>query len=714
MQVLLEHQAKALLSRYGIPTTPARLATEAAAAAAHARECGGPVAMKIASPDIIHKARAGCVRLNVSADDAAEVFAEIVAAAGAVDDARIEGVIVEPMIAPGTEVVVGALCDPVFGPVVMFGAGGTAVEERGNVTFRLAPLTEADCREMIAQVDVVGSRSSASQDTDAVAGQLVDILMAVGGAPGLILREAIQELDINPLIIAGGSVVAVDAHAVIREKGETDPGAMGIVDAREREVLQQRIYQSLRPVFYPDRIVVVGASTKPMKMGFRIIQNLVDFGFPGKLYAVHPSANNIYGCPAFPSVAELPETVDRAIIAIAADSVPDALRQCAAKGVRVAQVYTAGFSEWSDAGEVLERAVKEIATSTGMRIVGPNTIGAYCSAGRITMCTPRHTPSSPGRITFISQSGTYAWDVVRRSRVLGIPLGKSLSCGNCIDVTPTDYLLFCAEDPDTDAIAMYLETEIDAGRFFRLARDIDKPLILFKGGRSKAGTRAATSHTGALASDSELWMSAARQAGAAVVDSIDDLLDVLLAFSAFRTVPGRRLAIFGSGGGVSVVAADVTAANGIELADFTDETKGRLEKFGVPGTSIKNPIDIPVWGLKMESRFIFHEMIDLLARDPNVDSVIACVEMNSIFEFSADEFAGRAQMDGILDSFLRTETRGVAVSAVLRTSGDKLHDDFVRDARHRLLEHGIAVYPTTARAIRAHARMAELKGHATR
>jgi acyl-CoA synthetase (NDP forming) len=708
MTILLEHQAKKLLSRYGVPTTTARLATDAKIASSLARDCDGPVAMKIASPDIVHKERADGVRLNVNPVDAAKVYDEIIAAAATVDGARINGVIVEPMIEPGTEIIIGALCDPVFGPVVMFGAGGTKVEDQGDVTFRLAPLDERDAHQMIAEVGVSTMSASESGITDAVIDALVDILLSVGGLDGLVLAEGLVELDINPLIITGESVIAVDAHAATSADGPWDLAALGVVDAGERKKIQSELYEALRPLFYPERIVVVGASAKPGKLGFRIMQNLVDFGFVGKLYAVHPSAENIYGCPAFPTVADLPETVDRAIIAIGAEKVPDALSECAAKGVRVAQVLTAGFAEWSDDGKALDNAIKEIADRTGMRIVGPNTIGAYCGAGRITMSTPRHAPQTPGGITFISQSGTYAWDMIHRSQVQGLPLGKSLSCGNCSDVIPTDYLLFSAEDPDTDVIAMYLESDADAGRFFHLARDVEKPLILFKGGRSSAGVRAATSHTGAMASDQALWTSAARQAGAAVVDSMDDLLDLLLAVEAFGAIAGRRLVLFGSGGGVSVVSADVAEANDMEFPPFTDETKERLEKFGVPGTSVDNPIDIPVWGLKDEDGFIFHEMIELLAQDPNVDSIITYVEMNSVFEFSDNEDVGRAEMEAIVDSILLTDTKKIAVSAVLRSVGDKIQDDFVREARPRLLGHGIAVYPTTARAIRAHALMMEL------
>jgi acyl-CoA synthetase (NDP forming) len=709
MTILLEHQTKELLNRYDIPTTAARLATDAKIASGFAMDCDGPVAMKVASPDIIHKERVDGVRLNVNPADAATVFDEIISAAATVDGARVEGVIVEPMVESGTEVIIGALCDPVFGPVVMFGAGGRKVEDQADVTFRLIPLDERDARQMIADVGGSILTKSDLSPADRIIDTLVDILLSVGGLDGLVLAEGLVELDINPLIITGKSIIAVDAHAVTSADGPWDLVALGVFDASKRTDLQNELYKALRPLFYPERIVVVGASAKPGKFGFRIIQNLVDFGFAGKLYAVHPSADHIYGCPAFPTVADLPETVDRAIIAIGAEKVLGALLECATQGVQVAQVLTAGFAEWSEDGKALETAIKKIAKKTGMRIVGPNTIGSYCGAGRITMSTPRHTPEMHGGITFISQSGTYAWDMIHRSQVQGLPLGKSLSCGNCSDVIPTDYLLFSSGDPDTEVIAMYLESDTDAGRFFRLAREVEKPLILFKGGRSFEGVRVATSHTGALASDQALWKSAARQAGALVVDSIDDLLDVLLAVVAFGAIPGHRLALFGSGGGVSVVSADVAETHNLEFSQFTDETKERLEKFGVPGTSVDNPIDIPVWGLKDNNGFIFHEMIELLAQDPNVDSIITYVEMNSVFEFSDDEAMGRTQMEAIAKSLLQTNTKGIAVSVVLRSAGDKIQDDFVRQMRPRFLGHGIPVYPTTARAIRAHARMVELE-----
>lgn len=705
MTILLEHQAKALLKRYGIPVTIPRLAKSAKSAEKFAEECDGKVAMKIASMDIVHKAEIGGVHLNISPKDAANVFHEIMSASKYNNNLDIEGVIVEPMVDPGKEIIIGGVFNPLFGPTIMLGSGGAHVEDLRNVVFRLAPLDEKDAFDMIEEIGAVIVGAKKLDKSDKVVNTLVNILLSVGGSKGVLLAESLRELDINPLIISGDSIIAVDAHAVKLEKNAETFSKYGIINKGEYNKLEKHTFESLLPLFYPECIAVIGASAKPGKLGFRILQNLVDGRFPGKIYAVHPSAQSIYGCPVFPSVEKLPGSVDRAIIAITAENVPEVLIQCSKKGVRVAQILTAGFSEWSADGETLTDAIKDIAKTTRMRIVGPNTIGTYCAEGQISMSSHRHLPKKTGGITFISQSGTYAWDMIHRSKIQGLPLGKSLSCGNCSDVKPSDYLIFSARDRDTDVVALYLESDEDAGRFFRFAKNIKKPLVLFKGGRSSAGVKVATSHTGALAGDYNLWKSAGRQADLKIVDSIDELLDLLLAIHAFGEIPGNRIALFGSGGGVSVVAADLAATNNMEFASLSENTKTHLEKFGVPGTSISNPIDIPVWGLKDEKGFIFHEMIELLIQDPNVDSIITYVEMNSVFEFSDDIQAGIDQMDSIMESLLKTNTKGVAISAVLRSAGDKIQDDFLRTARPRFLENGIAVYPTTARAIRSHAKL---------
>ena len=692
MRKLTESEAKQLLARYQIPVTSPVIVASPEAAVEAAKSFGAKVALKISSRDITHKSSCGCVRLGVTKEDAAEAYEAIMEAAAMVDGAQIDGVLVEPMAARGLEIILGATRDREFGPAVMLGLGGVDVEARRCVEFRLAPLTQADAADLVASLPVSNLLTERARDT------VIEVVLAVAGSKGIVFQEPLADLDINPLIVSADSVQAVDAHVVLTsdDTGPTDVSGLS-------EVLKPDLCRSLGAIFEPSGIVVVGASTRPDKLGFIIIRNLVDYGFRGPLYAVHPTANNIYGCQCFSRVEDVPTEVDRAIIAVAASEVPRVLRACAGQGVRVAQVYSAGFAEWSDEGKEFETRIREVVSETGLRVIGPNTIGTFSASGRLTLTVPRYSPNQPGPISFVGQSGTYVLDIISRSQVIGLPLGKSLSCGNCVDLDPVDYLAFLAEDPDTTIIGMYLEEVREAGSFFRLASCVNKPIVLMKGGRTDAGSRAANSHTGALASNMALWSASCRQAGVIAVESIEAMLDVFLVLAAFGGRPyGHDIALFTSGGGISVGAADTAAEAGLNMICLEERTGEALARFGVPGTSVKNPIDIPVWGLKTGGRFIFNEMIDTLANDSKVCAVMACVEMGSVFSFSADEKSGLDQMELICESIMSVKT-SKPISVVFRTTGDKIQDDFLRAMRPRMLERGIAVFPTIERSIISYA-----------
>lgn len=692
MTSLLEHEAKALLQQYSIPVTTPRLAKSPEEAEALIQELGGVGVLKIASTAIAHKARIGGVRLGVTREQARETYRDINAAGHKVAGGNIAGVLVEPLVPPGIEIIVGALTDPIFGPVVMIGSGGGEVEAKSDVKFALAPITEEIVRGMVEPLIKQLSLSEGAGK------RLCSIVMSVGGIDGLLLKEGICELDINPIIVTGETVTAVDAYIV--RGGAESCNRYNAPTQEERSEL----FRQLQPAFLPKGIVVIGASTKPGKLGFNIIKNLIDYGFAGPVYGIHPTANNIYGCASYPSISAIPEGIDRAIVVVPASEVASALNECAHKGITVAQVYSAGFGEWSDDGKSLESEIHDVVRASGLRVIGPNTIGTFSSLGRLTFAAPRYSPRGGlGKIAFVAQSGTYALDVVSRSKVYGLPLAISLSCGNCTDLGPVDYLSYLAEDESVEIIAMYLESVEDSGRFFRLGRAIDKPLVLLRGGRTAEGARAANSHTGALASDHRLWRDAAHQAGAFLVNTIDEMMDVLLALCAHtRPILGRRLGFFTSGGGISVAASDTAAAAGMHIPELSGETRSALTRYCVPGTSVANPIDIPVWGLKSGSKFIFDDVIDALANDHNVDSVIACIEMGSVFSFANDETTGLEQLELITESIART--RAIKpVSTIFRTTGDQVQDDYVRYVRPHLSKHRIAVFPTVERAIGVHA-----------
>ncbi len=698
-----EIESKAFLRRYGFATTEPALATSESDAAAHASRIGRPVAMKIVSAEIVHKVAAGGVALNVPAADAASTFAQLMQAVRCMHPAAaLDGVLIEEMVPAGVEVFIGGRHDPQFGSVVLLGFGGSNVERGPRPRVALAPIDEARASNL---VQLAIEQEGVELDPQARTA-LVGYLLAVAGPDGFLEKERIDELDINPVIVSGKSAVAVDA--VIKVRDERASALAASLD--EAIAARKARLGGLGALFEPEAIAVVGASTQSTKLGYRIIRNLVDFGFRGQLYPIHPSAPDICGVKAYPTIEAVPGKIDRAFVAVGSHQVPEVLSACARKGVKVAQVLTAGFSEWGAGGEAsnaaaLEGAMKRVLASADMRMVGPNCIGTFSASARIAMGAPRFCPTEPGSITFISQSGTFAGDVVRRAQVQGIPVGRVLSCGNCIDLDLIDFLLFCQDDPSTRLIAFYAESIAQPGLFFRIAERSTKPIVILKGGTTEQGHTAASSHTAALATDSVLWDAAVAQAGVQQVGSIEELMDVLLVFSAHGELRGNGIGVFGSGGGVSVTSADAAAKVGMTIPRLSTATAEALKRFGVPGTSVANPIDIPVWGLKDGDRYILEEIADHLKRDPSIDSIICYIEVGSIMDFADSEEEGRSQLLDICASIRRARPDGPKITLVLRSSGDQMQDDFLRDQRIRLLRDRIAVFRSTAQAVRAHAKL---------
>jgi acyl-CoA synthetase (NDP forming) len=704
-----EIESKTLLQRFGFTTTNPSLATDGAQAKAIAGDLSGPFAMKIVSTDIVHKVAAGGVHLNIDREGAERAFAEIMKACRAsCPDARIEGVLLEEMVAGDVEVFLGARVDAQYGGVVLLGLGGSNVEQGVPPTAALAPITEARARDLIESA----IEKRLKRSLNSIAKQtLTRYLMAVAGPGGMLEQGAVSELDINPIIIDGDRCIAVDAVAQDLDDSQF---AQLRSAAQTQDAIAKRKARltGMSALFDPTSIAFIGASTSPNKLGYRSIKNLLDFGYNGEIYPIHPVATEICGLDAYPSIGDIPGPVDRAYIAVGADAVPAMLKQCAEKGVKVVQVLTAGFTEWSgetaSKGQQLEAAIRDVLSTTDMRMVGPNCIGTFAASSRMAMGAARYSPTQPTGITFISQSGTFAGDVVRRAQVQAIPVARVLSAGNCSDLDLVDYLLFCESDPATTLTAFYTESIHDPGLFFRAAEQARKPIVLLKGGTTEQGLIAASSHTAALATDKALWDAAIKQAGILQVDSIDDLMDALLIQSAHSTLAGSRLGIFGSGGGVSVTSSDAASRVGMAVPALAPSTCAALERFGVPGTSVANPIDIPVWGLRDGNRLILGDIINLLKADPNLDSIIVYVEMGSIMDFADDESDGRRQLEEMCDSVAQANPDGPRVSLALRSTGDQTQDDFVREQRAKLLAKGIAVFASTARAVRAHAKLVEL------
>jgi len=234
---------------------------------------------------------------------------------------------------------------------------------------------------------------------------------------------------------------------------------------------------------------------------------------------------------------------------------------------------------------------------------------------------------------------------------------------------------------------------------------MSKPVVILRGGQTEQGLVAASSHTAALATDKLLWQAGLAHSGVIQVSNVDDLMDMLLALSLHERSAGNRLALFGSGGGISVTASDVAAYAGLNIPPLTPATGDKLKRHGIPGTSVANPIDIPVWGLKDGDRYIFEEIINHLKEDENIDRIVVFVEMGWVMDFADSDEEGIKILESICDSISRAQSNGIPMSLALRSSGDQWQDDFLRAQRVRFQRSGISVYPSTSRAVRAQARL---------
>lgn len=670
-----EDHVRELAIRYGVPANVVSFAPSGAKAAEIAAEIGRSVAIKLVADDVVHKSKAGGVVLDVGPDEV-EAVTEQLFAAQRERGVKVRGVTVEAMVDRGMELVVGAVHSPSFGHVVMFGSGGVDIETVQDVAFGLAPLTVEDATRLIDRTIAgkIVTRRYPGRVPD-----LVDLLMAVAGPEGMLFEAAVTEIDLNPVIVSDDRVVAVDARA----KALPEPvAAIRLPDPAAA-------YEQLRPALYPHSIAVVGASADPSKMGHRVVRNLVDFGYSGKLYPISAKTAEICGVSTVPGIEHLPGDVDRAVVALPAAAVPRALEDLAEVGVHTAHVYTADTPPL-DPG-ILER---------GLRVIGPNCIGHYSPHVSVTMIAAQASGTGKGRVAFVSQSGTYAGDAVRRGKELGLEFSFASSVGNCEDVNPAELLAFCAADDNTDVIAFYLESDRAAGEFFRLARTIDKPVVLLKGGRTLVGGEAAASHTGAMAGDPQLLVDAATQAGVLLVDDLDHLLDTLLVLQSGERVMGDGLALIGSGGGVAVVGADGADAWDLRLPDLSSATAAELAGFAAPGSSLDNPIDIPIWSLFTGNQAHTGSIVSAVANDRAVDALCVFLDLGTVFDMHSGA-AGEAIVDLLAGDLLTAERHGKPIVVVWRSGFSSREDDVLRRLRRDFAAQGIPVVDSVDRAVAA-------------
>jgi acetyl coenzyme A synthetase (ADP forming)-like protein len=380
--------------------------------------------------------------------------------------------------------------------------------------------------------------------------------------------------------------------------------------------------ESVRRLLHPRSVAVVGASRKPGSIGAALIANLRQYGFTGSLHPVNPEAVEIAGLPAFRRVTDIPPPVDLVVIASPMSSVEDVVADCARAGAHGVVIISAGFAEVSEAGRLLQDRIKREVREAGMRLVGPNCMGILNTDPAVRL-DATFAPVEPlaGNVGFLSQSGALGVAILDHARSLKIGISSFVSVGNKADVSGNDLLAYWKDDPRTDVVALYLESFGNPARFARLAPEVArvKPIVAVKSGRSAAGSRAASSHSAALACLDVGVDALFEQAGVIRTETLEDLFDVLALLATQPVPPGPRVGVVTNAGGPGILLADACETRGLLLPELEPATVARLREFLPSQAGVHNPVDM----IASASPEDFTRAMACVGRDRNVDSVVA-------------------------------------------------------------------------------------------
>jgi acyl-CoA synthetase (NDP forming) len=574
---LNEYESKQLLKEYGIPVVNEMTVLNQNDAVDAAEEIGYPVVLKGLGSTLLHKTERNLVHLNLRDPQAVIKAARSIAAEAGHE---LEGLLVQPQVPGKREFVSGLFQDADFGPVVMFGLGGIFTEILSDISLRLAPLTETDAAEMLDDIKSKSLLGNFRGEKAADRSQLIRTLLGLSRIG--MERPDIAEIDINPLLITPtGDALALDALIVM----DNAP--------RNKEYLPPIDPASLGYFFHPKPIAFVGASGKLGKWGHILLTSTISGGFKGEIYPVNPKGGTIAGRQAYPSVAEIPGDVDLAVVTVPASKVMDLIPQFKEKGIRNMLLITSGFGETGTAGKKMEEVLVKQARQAGILVLGPNTMG-ICNPHINLFCTGSNVRPRPGSTAVVAQSGNMGMQLLAFAEKQGIGIRGFFGSGNESMITIEDYMDAFELDKSTHTVMLYIESVKNGRRFFESARRLGKkkPIVLLKGGQSKAGYKAAASHTGAMASDTKVFNAVCRQTGIVKVDQSMDLLDLSASFSSLPLPRGNRTAIMTLGGGWGVVTADLCSEYGLEVPELSSEIVDSLDKLLPSYWSKSNPVDL--------------------------------------------------------------------------------------------------------------------------
>jgi acetyl coenzyme A synthetase (ADP forming)-like protein len=663
-------EGKLVCDAYGIAVPKEAMAHTAAEAAKLAGEVGFPVVMKIVSPQILHKTEAGGVVVGVkSADEAHKAYETIVANARKYKaEATIIGVQVQQMITGGGhEVIIGAVTDPSFGKLVAFGLGGILVEVLKDATFRLAPASKDDALSMmdgIAAAEILrGVRGAGGVDRDALATMIVNVSALVADFP------EINELDLNPVFASAQGAIAADVRIVVDFAPQPE---------RYRPS-QQEIVTAMNRIMKPDAVAVIGASAEDGKIGNSVMKNLINGGYKGAIYPIHPSATDILGHKAYKSVKDVPGTIDVAVFCIPAKFVAQALTEVGEKKIPGAVLIPSGFAETGNVEG--QKEIQAIGRKYNVRLMGPNIYGFYYTWKNLcaTFCTAY---DYKGHAALSSQSGGIGMAIIGFSRSAKMGVSAIVGLGNKSDLDEDDLLTFFEQDENTHIIVQHCEDLKDGRSFAEVAKRVSrkKPIVVLKAGRTSMGARAASSHTGALAGNDKIYDDILRQSGVIRANALRDMLEMARAIPKLPTPKGENVLIITGAGGSGVLLSDACVANGLNLMAMPPDLDAAFRKFIPPFGAAGNPVDITGG----EPPKTYQNTVRLGLEDPRIHALI----LGYWHTIVTPPMVFANKMVEIVDEM---RAKGIHKPVVASLAGDVQ----VEEAAEFLFDHGIPAYPYT-------------------
>jgi 3-hydroxypropionyl-CoA synthetase (ADP-forming) len=682
-KVITEELAKQVLTEYGVKVPKYALAKSADEAGRQAQAVGYPLVAKIVSPQILHKTDVKGVKVGLQNEAAVkETFDDMYGRLS--KQYSVKGVLLEKMAAPGgVELIVGLQNDPQFGPVIMAGIGGIYTEVFKDVSFRVLPITKEDAISMIEDLKgnkiLKGFRGMPPVSMDVLATALVNI-----GRFGTEMAPYYESIDFNPVIFYENDYVVVDAKILLRDKPDVEVVSKAQPDSEYMDLF-----------FNARSIALIGASPEAGKVGNSVLESMVKHDYKGKVYPVNAKGYpEIMGIKAYKSLDDITEKVDLVVVTVDLKFVPDLLKSAAKKGIHNFVVISGGGKELGGERAEIEAQIKELSRQLRIRIIGPNCIGMFNGENRLDCAFQGHARMlrpKKGNVAFLSQSGTVGIAFMESSDTFG--MSKMISYGNRSDVDEADMIWYLSEDPQTRVVGLYVEGLGDGRKFMNTAKRVikerNKPIVVFKNGRTARGAKQAASHTGSLGGSYGVVKGALDQAGIISVDSYEELTAALKALTWQPVPKGGRVAMVTNGAGPIIAAIDHFERLGLSVAELTEQSKKSLREHYPPTYVIQsgNPADITGSANADDYRFAIQTFMD----DPSVDIVMPW------FVFQDDPL--EETIVDVLASFQKQKKKPILIGA--------MGGPFTRKIADRIEDANVPVYLSVTEWVTAAGAMAK-------